>query len=172
MLMASFRWFSSVLAGALLLSAGAAARAEVPTGQPVDGIHCDSMEGAVMHIHQHLTIYDHGKAFAVPADIGIPVASSCLYWLHTHTPDGLIHVESPNMRSFNLGQFFDIWGQPLTPTNVAEIKVKKGQVRAYVNENLYKDNPRTIDLLEHSDIVLEVGPPYHVPAQFKNWNGN
>ena len=96
--MSSFRWFSGVLAGALLLSTSAVARAEVPTGQPVDGIHCDSMEGAVMHIHQHLTIYDHGKPFAVPADIGIPVASSCLYWLHTHTADGLIHVESPKMR--------------------------------------------------------------------------
>ena len=148
------------------------AQAEVPTGAPVDGIHCDSMEGAVMHIHQHLTIYDHGKKFVVPANIGIPVVGSCLYWLHTHASDGIIHVESPKMRSFTLGQFFDIWGQPLTATNVAGIKVKKGQVRAYVNENQYRADPRTIDLLEHSDIVLEVGPPFRIPAQFKDWDGN
>ncbi len=160
------------LIGIVLLSAVPMARAEAPTGAPVDGIRCDSMEGAVFHIHQHLALFDHGKRVGVPADIGIPAAGNCLYWLHTHTDDGIIHVESPKFRTFTLGQFFDVWGQPLTPTNVASAKVKKGQVRAYVNGMLYKDNPRAIELVEHADIVLEAGPPYHVPPLFHDWNGN
>ena len=48
---------AALLALAAALSvAGATARADVPTGAPVDGIHCDSMEGSVLHIHQHLLI--------------------------------------------------------------------------------------------------------------------
>jgi hypothetical protein len=170
--MRTIRWYLGALAAAALLAAAPAAWADAPTGAPVDGIHCDSMEGAVFHIHQHLAILNHGKPLGVPADIGIPVVGSCLYWLHTHTDDGIIHVESPVMRTFTLGQFFDIWGEPLTATNVAGAKAQKGQVRAYVNGMLYKDNPRSIELLEHSDIVLEVGPPYHTPAKFNTWNGN
>jgi hypothetical protein len=169
--MRTFRIFGAVI-GLLLASAVSMARAEIPTGAPVDGIRCDSMEGAVFHIHQHLAIFDHGKRVGVPANIGIPVTGSCLYWVHTHTDDGIIHVESPKFRTFTLGEFFDIWGQPLTPTAVAGAKVHKGQIRAYVNGSLYKGNPRSIELVEHSDIVLEAGPPYHVPPPFTAWNGN
>ena len=30
--------------------------------------------------------------------------------LHTHTNDGIIHVESNVKRDYTLGEFFDIWG--------------------------------------------------------------
>jgi hypothetical protein len=56
-------------------------------GQTIKGISCDAQEGQRIHIHQHLAIYDHGKAVPVPQFIGIPQAARCIYWVHTHTPD-------------------------------------------------------------------------------------
>jgi hypothetical protein len=160
----------ALLAGPVLVAAPALS-AEVPTGAPVDGIRCDRMEGAVFHIHQHLEVQDHGKAVTVPADVGRPVAAQCLYWIHTHTSDGIIHIESPVFRTFTLGQFFDIWGQPLTPTNVAGVHVQKGQVHVFVNGDLIKSDPRKVELAQHTDIVIEAGPPYQKPQPFTDWKG-
>ncbi len=140
-------------------------------GQPIDGIQCQSMEGAVFHIHQHLAVFDHGKPVAIPENMG-QVPGTCLYWIHTHTPDGIIHVESPNFRTFTLGNLFDVWGQPLTPTSVATARIKKGQLRVYVNGNLYRADPRAIELAQHTDITIEAGPPYAKPALFTNWGAN
>ena len=103
-----------LLAALAVLICSGAARAAAPAGQPIDGIRCDQMEGAVLHIHQHLAIRDHGKPVGVPDDVGRPLIAQCFYWIHTHTPDGIIHIESPNFKSFTLGNFFDVWGEPLT----------------------------------------------------------
>ena len=163
----------AALTAAAALSCGVAARAAVPAGQPVDGIRCDQMEGSLMHIHQHLTILDHGRAVTIPDDIGRPMIGQCFYWIHTHTPDGIIHVESPSFRTFTLGNFFDIWGQPLTKTNVAGAHPKKNEhVAVWVNGNRYDGDPRGIQLSQHLDATIEVGPPYTKPAPFTQWNGN
>jgi len=124
-----------------------------------------------MHIHQHLALYAYGKPIEVPALIGIPGMGACYYWIHTHTPDGFIHVESPIYRDFDLGEFFDIWGEPLTPTNLAGVHVRKGQIHAYVDGRRYSGDPRTIPLVLHADIVLEAGPPYFIPPPVTDWHG-
>ncbi len=161
-----------------LLAAGliawpVAAPARVPTGETVAGIRCDASEGVALHIHPHLTILDHGKPVAIPEDIGRPVAGRCLYWLHTHTPDGIIHVESPVLREFTLGQFFAIWGQPLTPADVAGAKPRSGErIRVFVDGYPYVGDPRKIEFAQHLDIAILVGPPYRKPPPFTQWNGN
>jgi hypothetical protein len=163
---------ASLVAVAALSCAGAA-RAAVPAGQAVDGIRCDQMEGSVMHIHQHLAIRDHGKSVTVPEDVGRPIVGQCLYWLHTHTPDGIIHVESPGFRTFTLGNFFDIWGEPLGKTNVAGAKPRKNErVVVWVDGRSYAGDPRKIELTAHLDVTIDVGPPYAKPAPFTAWNGN
>jgi hypothetical protein len=63
---------------------------------PIDGIYCDALEQTAYHIHAHLTIYMNGKQVAIPQGIGIASDQSCFYWLHTHTSDGVIHIEFPN----------------------------------------------------------------------------
>lgn len=126
-----------------------------------------------MHIHQHLAIRDHGRPVTVPDDIGRPIVAQCFYWLHTHTPDGLVHIEAPTFRTFTLGNFFDVWGRPLTRTNVAGAKPKKGEhVTIWVDGAQYAGDPRKIELTAHLDVTIEVGPPYAKPTPFTQWNGN
>jgi hypothetical protein len=139
-------------------------------GQPIKGISCDAQEGQRIHIHQHLAIFDHGKSVLIPQHIGIPQAARCIYWLHTHTPDGIIHIEAPQDRSFTLGDFFAVWGQPLDRKHVASARAKKGeQLRAWVNGTLYSGDPAKIPLTAHADIVIQVGPPFVKPVAFTNW---
>ena len=142
-----------------------------PTGAPVDGIRCDRAEGAVFHIHQHVAIFAHGKPVPIPDDVGRPLLASCLYWIHTHTPDGLVHVESPTFRTFTLGNFFDIWGEPLSATRVASARVKRGELRVFVDGHRYAGDPRRIELSQHTDVTLEAGAPYAKPVAFTDWQG-
>jgi hypothetical protein len=71
------------------------------TGQPIDGISCQTSEQTLFHIHAHLVIFVNGKQRQVPAAIGIPGAraqssasgpfigtGTCFYWLHTHAASG------------------------------------------------------------------------------------
>ena len=139
-------------------------------GQAVDGIKCQESEKVVYHIHAHLAIFVGGKQRQVPLGIGIgppwrgqdaPVgpfvtSGTCYAWLHTHTGDGIIHIESPDKRTFTLGQFFDIWGEPLSATQVGPAK---GKVTALVNGKVVEGNPRSIPLTAHALIQLDVGTP-------------
>jgi hypothetical protein len=159
--------------GALVLSAAltlaGASAAEPSPGEPIDGIRCDSSEGSVFHIHQHVALYDHGKHVAIPSDVGRPILAGCFYWIHTHTPDGIIHIESPILRTFTLGEFFDIWGQPLSATAAGPARVRRGEVRAFLDGRRYPGDPRRIELSQHADIVIEAGPPYVRPRPFTGW---
>jgi hypothetical protein len=136
-------------------------------GQTVDGIQCQSNEQVAYHIHTHLSVYVNGALRPLPAGIGIvnPVAqqtpngafyeaSQCYYWLHVHAQDGVIHVEAPNRTTYTLGQFFGIWRQPLTATQVGPAH---GKVTAYVNGVRYTGDPAAIPLQSHEDVQVDVG---------------
>ncbi|MBC5829104.1 MAG: hypothetical protein GIW98_02795 [Candidatus Eremiobacteraeota bacterium] len=150
-------------------------------GQVVDGIAC-ALSNITYHIHLHVSLFVNGNRLAVPDAIGIvnpgpevngfTSSGSCFYHLHTHDAQGLIHVEAPGVANYTLGQFFDIWGQPLSQNNVAG---HAGTVQVYVAPPaasgslstgvfaLYAGDPRAIPLQPHEEIVLEVGPTFVVP---------
>jgi hypothetical protein len=135
------------------------------TGATVDGIQCQTSEQVAYHIHAHLAIYASGDPQTVPAGIGIP-GGKCLYWLHTHDATGVIHVESPAQRAYTLGQFFDIWGQPLSTTQVGRAT---GNVTVFLNGKRFSGDPRSIKLTPHALIQLDVGKvvptqPFTFPA--------
>lgn len=139
-------------------------------GQTINGISCDAQEGARIHIHQHLAIFDRGKPVPIPAYIGIPEAARCIYWVHTHTPDGILHIEAPKDRSFTLGDFFAVWGQPLDRTHAASAVAKKGErMRVWLNGKQYAGDPAKIPLTAHADILIQVGPPFVKPVPFTSW---
>jgi hypothetical protein len=138
------------------------------TGQPVDGIQCQATEQVLFHIHAHLAVYVNGQPRVVPAGIGIPPprtelrtaqgpfvsGGTCFYWLHSHTEDGVIHIESPFQRTYTLGNYFDIWRQPLGPNRVGPAT---GPVTAYRNGHPFAGNPRSLPLGAHTLIQLDVG---------------
>src|SRR5579859_425038 len=89
------------------------------TSKSIDGISCDFAEASTYHVHAHLSIVVDGKEVAgPPANTGIHFEHLCLYWLHTHDSSGIIHIEAPHRISPTLGNFFDIWGQPLSRQRV------------------------------------------------------
>ncbi|HLH67342.1 MAG TPA: hypothetical protein VKV27_16750 [Solirubrobacteraceae bacterium] len=145
------------------------APADTTRDSPVDGISCDTHEQLVYHIHAHLAVFDDGRLYAIPAGVGIPGAivqqtpvgpvvgsGRCFFWLHTHTTDGVIHIESPSRRIYTLGDFFDIWRQPLSAERIASLR---GRVTTFVNGRLWTRSPRDVPLLPHEDIQLEIGEP-------------
>ena len=145
-------------------------KAGTAAGVTVGGISCDAMEGMRVHIHQHLVIFDHGKQVEIPNDVGRPASGKCLYWLHTHTPDGILHIEAPLDRSFTLGDFFKVWAEPMTASRVSSAKAKKGEaIKVWVNGAPFTKDPASIKLDAHADIVIMVGPPYVTPPKFTQW---
>jgi hypothetical protein len=158
----------------LLMATASGATAQLSsvasTGLPINGISCDAQEGQRIHIHQHLVILDHGKPVGIPRNVGQSPEHQCIYWLHTHTPDGIIHIEAPRDRSFTLADFFKVWGQPLSPTQAASAQsAKSAELRVWVNGKRFSGDPRLIKLNAHTDIVIEAGPPYPKPPRFTNW---
>jgi hypothetical protein len=161
--------------GAQTLAAPSAAT----SGQTIDGISCQSAEQTVFHIHTHLTIFVNGQPRQVPAGIGIPHAvaqqtsagpfidsGSCFYWLHTHAADGIIHIESPEQRTFTLGDFFDEWNQPLS---AGQVGPAQGTVTVIVNGKVWKGSPRNVPLGSHENLQVEVGTPLVAPETI-NWS--
>jgi hypothetical protein len=138
------------------------------TPPPIDGIRCEGMEGAVVHIHQYLALYDGYQRVTVPALIGIH--DQCLYWLHTHTADGLIHDEVPIRKFFTLGNFFDVWKQPLNWYQAGPLHARRGtKLKITVNGKAFKGNPRNIELDNHTEIIIKSGPPYITHPPHYNW---
>ena len=140
-------------------------------GSPVDGLLCYGPRNQnklteLYHVHSHLAIYKDGVRLAVPPFLGVvgddTVANTfCIYPLHTHDSTGTIHIEPVDNNPITLGQFFNIWGQPLTRTNVA------GQTGASVvvylkdggNLRKYQGDLAGIELKSNRSIVIQIGTP-------------
>jgi hypothetical protein len=136
------------------------------------GLPALSQEGQALHTHQHLDVYVHGKHVVVPAGIGFDAQLRFLSPLHTHDPSGVIHVESPTIRPFTLGQFFGVWGVRFTKSCVGGYCTRGPNVlRVYVNAKPWRADPTTIRLWEHQEIVVAYGTtkqlPKPIPRSFR-----
>src|SRR6476659_3527537 len=133
----------------------------------IDGIKCDIAEHFNFHYHAHLDIFVNGFSYLVPAGIGIK-PPDCIYWLHTHDISGIIHVESPDNRSFTLGQFFDIWGKKFNNSQIFDFMVDKSAnktLAVYINGTEAANMQyRNIPIVNHEDITIIYGtPPPEIP---------
>jgi hypothetical protein len=137
---------------------------------PVDSIYCDALEQTAYHIHAHLTIYIDGKAVPVPQGIGIASDQSCLYWLHTHTSDGVIHIEFPKKGTPTLGDFLDIWGQ----STFSQLGFQN-QLASSANWTVYVDGKKVTSdfsklvLQPHQVITIAYNSPNITPDTSFNW---
>ena len=86
----------------------------------------------------------------------------CFYAIHTHDSSGKIHVTPAAPGIFTLGELFEIWGQPLTNTNVAGVTGLP--VEIYVTDNgastkVEEADWSSIELKPHREITIELGTP-------------
>ena len=112
-----------------------------------------------------------GRRVTVPAGIGIDDAEGFISPLHTHDESGVIHVESPDVRTFTLGQFFSVWGLRLTPRCLGGYCATGAkQLWVFVDGKRFSGDPRLLPLTAHEEILVAYGTrgqlPRPIPARF------
>lgn len=158
-------------------------------GQTVDGMECTSSEQLVFHIHAYLEIYANGQPVTVQPGVGIvaPAGSgesalgsdglkTCIYPMHVHDGEpNILHIESPIKKTYTLGNFFDLWGQQLSDTQVMGNKADSShKLVFYVFDSTGKmtqvtTDPRAIGVAEHETIVILYNSPNVQPKAFTEW---
>jgi hypothetical protein len=128
------------------------------------GIPALGAEGTRLHIHQHLDVVISGSGYPVPAGIGIDSRSQFISPLHTHDFTGIIHIESPTIRRYTLGEFFDVWGLRFSSRCIGGYCAKgKKKVWVYVDGRRVSGDPRAIVLRRHDEIVVAYGTFASIP---------
>jgi hypothetical protein len=135
------------------------------------GLRCDTTPQLAVHYHAHLDLLYGGRPVPVPAQVGI--IRGCRYWLHTNSADGVLHVEGPAAAAthqFTVGDFFWVWGQPLSGRQVAALKLGRGQeLKAWLDGRPVAGEVGGLVLHPRDQVVLEVGPPFVPPPRF-DWS--
>ena len=121
------------------------------------GLPVLAMEATDVHYHAHLDVIVDGKPVTVPANLGI-AGPGAISSLHTHTPDGIIHIESPAAAEFTLGQLFTEWNVRLSSTCVGGLCADATHpLRFYVNGTPYATDPAQLVLKAHQEIAIVYG---------------
>ncbi len=128
-----------------------------------------SQEGTALHTHEHLDIFIHRQHTPVPSGIGINKTAGFISPIHTHDATGIIHVESPTIRDYTLGQFFDIWGVRLTAACIGGYCTDSANtLLVFVDGQFYSQNPRDLVLKAHQEIVISFGTAKELPLPIPN----
>ena len=86
------------------------------------------------HSHALLHIYDDGLLVEVPANVGFDERNKVYSSVHTHDPNGVIHMESSKPHRFTLGELFTIWGVRFGDKTLGALEDDgENQVHVYVN---------------------------------------
>ncbi len=151
---------------------GAAASA-----QTIDGMTCAKSQGSAQNLHAYLEIYINGQQMTVPTGIGAPPSKNCTYPLVTPSGEpNVIHVMSASTSAYTLGQFFDVWGQPLSVTQVGTYKTNSSHKLVFevfdANGKLttITSDPRAITLVNHETLVILYNSPNVHPKAYSNWS--
>ena len=167
-------FFFAAAAAVCAAAASAAPPKAIPwsklAGKPLAGrlaalhLHALGQEGQAEHIHAHLDLYVKGKRVQVPASIGIDYQQQFITELHTHDATGVIHIESPVLTTFSLGQLFGEWGVKLTSRCVGQYC---GGLHWWVNGKPKTGDPAAHVLRAHEEIVVAEGAaPFVVPKTY------
>ncbi len=115
--------------------------------------HC--VTGSTLyHAHPSLSISINGAPYPIP----ITASSSCPQPIHTHTTDGVLHVETDQDVSYTLGDWFLLWGNWADSATTATFN--STQIFSY------KAGPGT----GHSLNMTVNGNVDNTPADFKGGN--
>lgn len=138
------------------------------------GLPAFTSEKTLVHYHAHLDIIDDGKPVTVPADIGIVFKNGqavAISPLHTHTPDGVLHVEAERNAKFTLGQLFTEWGVRLSSTCVGGLCADRSHEIAFAVDGVpYEGDPGEIALKPHEEIAIVYGAKGNLPKPPASYN--
>lgn len=127
-------WVVGILAliGLIWLTSSANRSGETNRTAREIALTCTTDMATEYHIHPNLEIYINGERQPIPANVGI--TPTCMNSLHTHTPDGIIHVEAPEKRDFILGDFFAVWQRPFSSEQLFDLTTgETHRIRVTVN---------------------------------------
>jgi hypothetical protein len=145
----------------------------VALATPVARMACSTV--SAQRYGAHIELFAHRRVVAIPAGIGVAppqrrsgarvLGGRCSYPMRTTEPTGVIELAPGPTRT--LGEFFVLWGQPLSPTRLLSFH---GRVRAFVAGRPWPGDPRAIPLSHHAQVVLEFGGtlPPHTSYRFAN----
>jgi hypothetical protein len=129
------------------------------------GVPLSDMSAVALHIHPLLSVIVDGQKVPVPANIGIEPSGQTMAALHTHDDSGTIHVESPVVRSYKLGEFFDVWGVRLTEGCLGGYcNTSSKRLAVYVGSRAFEGNPRDIELKDGEQLTLIYGTKSEIAA--------
>ncbi len=160
-----------------------------PWDQPQDVLGGMKVAGVVpvffgyqRHEHAHLDVFVDGDPVPVPSGLGLvePVprpdgsvesALDAAAPLHTHTADGIVHLEADRSSpELTLGKFFDLWQVRLSSDCIGSFcSGGSSTLRVYVNGALHAGDPRTIPIGDHNEIAVVFGPlgvPASIPSSY------
>jgi hypothetical protein len=149
---------ATLVGGLLLFANQRQAPAEVRTDRTTRevALACDPEMGQAYHIHPVLTILVRGEQVPIPNNVGI--RENCMTVIHTHSSDGVIHVESPETRDFTLGDFFAVWEQPFSKDELMTHKVDAGSRIRVTVDGQEVDTYETTLLRDGQQIVISYEP--------------
>jgi hypothetical protein len=126
-----------------------------------------------MHEHANVRIFVHGEETSIPIDVGIDRTEqpAAIASVHTHSGDGVVHIESNSLAEFTLGQFFDVWGIRLSGTCLGGF-CEQGDdaLRVFVGGQEVTTGIRGVSLEDQAVIVVTFGTedelPEPIPSTF------
>ncbi|MBI4133610.1 hypothetical protein HY478_03275 [Candidatus Uhrbacteria bacterium] len=108
---------------------------------------------SAMHWHPVLRIVINGEPQDIPEGIGI--SGGCMRPIHTHDTSGKLHIESPVIREFTLGQFFTLWEKSFSREQILDARIDE------IHEIVTNVNGVQVDTFENTalhdgqEIVIE-----------------
>jgi hypothetical protein len=124
-------------------------------------------EALTEHIHAHLDIFYNGQPVVVPAYIGIDLVASAISPLHTHDQSGIVHIESPTVKDYFLGQVFGEWNVQMSDNCVAGLCSPATPISIYINGTASSTPFPQIVFHAHDEIAIVIGTrPATIPTSF------
>ena len=115
------------------------------------------------HAHALLTVYRNGEQVQVPADIGVGSDNSATS-LHTHTNDGVIHMEADDPYPYRLSHVFQVWGVAFDRGRLGgDIASGSNDVHIYVNGQHVDDD--NVELKDGDNVVVAYGRAGSFPLE-------
>jgi hypothetical protein len=124
------------------------------------------------HYHAQLSIYVNGQQVTLPVNIGEGDSGPCTQPLHVHAGDpspNVIHIESPTVKSYTLGDFFKVWAATPNISGPTTVVFNQNQIFNYTVGNgfelrMFVNGQQStaydsLVLQSHMNIVVVYGTP-------------